>query len=141
MDDTVKVAEFVVRTGFERIPRNVLELAAIAFLDCIGVTLAGSREESARICAEAIQEERGIPEATVIGQGFKASTLFASMCNGLAAHALDYDHSSFLMGQPTAGSNPGHPDPGRARRCERAGCAGGFCCRHGSHGEIGAIDT
>jgi len=106
MDETRKVAEFVVRTDFERIPQNVQELAAIAILDCIGVTLAGSREESTRICAEAIQEERGIPASTVIGQGFKASTLFASLCNGIAAHALDYDHSSFLMGQPTAGLIP-----------------------------------
>ncbi len=106
MDYTKKVAEFVFQTSFDKIPQNALEPAKTAFLDCIGVTLAGSKENSAKICAKLVQEGRCGSEATVIGQGFKSSTLFASLCNGIAAHALDFDHSSFLMGQPTAGLIP-----------------------------------
>ena len=105
MDYTKKAAEFVVQTSFDSIPRGALKVAKTALLDCVGVMLAGSKEESARICARLAEEERSIREATVIGQGFKSSTLMAAFSNGTAAHALDYDHS-FLIGQPTAGLIP-----------------------------------
>jgi 2-methylcitrate dehydratase PrpD len=38
----------------------------------------------------------------VIGQGFRTSALNAALANGTAAHALDFDHSFTIMGQPTA---------------------------------------
>src|SRR5437867_125175 len=37
-----------------------------------------------------------------IDQGFKSSALQAAFANGTAAHAMDFDHSFTLMGQPTA---------------------------------------
>lgn len=100
-----KVAEFVARTDFDRLPEEVVRAAKSAFLDCLGVALAGANEESARICAALAREEGGVGEATIIGQAHKASTAMAALSNGTAAHALDYDHS-FLMGQPTAGLIP-----------------------------------
>ena len=36
------------------------------------------------------------------GQGFRSSALQAAFANGTAAHAMDFDHSFTLMGQPTA---------------------------------------
>ena len=77
----------------------------MAFLDCVGVALAGSDEESARICAAMAQQESRVAEATVIGYGFQTSATLAALCNGTSAHALDFDHS-YLMGQPTAGLIP-----------------------------------
>ena len=106
MDYTRKIADFVEQTRFDSIPPDALEVAKTALLDSVGVILAGSKEESARICAKLADEERSPQEATVIGQGFKASTLMAAFSNGTAGHALDYDHSFFLMGQPTAGLVP-----------------------------------
>ena len=105
MDYTKKVAEFVAQTSFDSIPPGALMVAKTALLDCVGVMLAGSKEESARICAKLAEEEGSSREATVIGQGFKSSTLMTALSNGTAAHALDYDHS-FLVGQPTAGLIP-----------------------------------
>jgi 2-methylcitrate dehydratase PrpD len=105
MDYTKKVAEFVDQTSFDSIPPAALKVAKTALLDCVGVMLAGSKEESARICAQLAEEEGSNGEATVIGQRFKSSTLMAAFSNGTAAHALDYDHS-FLVGQPTAGLIP-----------------------------------
>jgi 2-methylcitrate dehydratase PrpD len=106
MDYTKKVAEFVVQTNFGSIPPGALEVAKTALLDSVGVILAGSKEESAKICANLAYEEGAKQEATVIGQGFKSSTLMAAFSNGTAAHALDFDHSFSLMGQPTAGLIP-----------------------------------
>ncbi|MDZ4347477.1 MAG: MmgE/PrpD family protein [Candidatus Binatia bacterium] len=102
MDVTAKLARFVAETKYEKIPAKALETAKTAVMDCLGVALAGSKEECAKICAEIARQEGAKEEATVIGQGFKSSALHAALANGTAAHAMDFDHSFTLMGQPTA---------------------------------------
>jgi 2-methylcitrate dehydratase PrpD len=105
MNATEKIAHFVVELEYEKIPPKAVEVAKTALLDCLGVTLAGSQEECAKICAQIARQEAGAGEATVFAQGFKSSAIQAAFANGTAAHALDYDHS-FYMGQPTAGLIP-----------------------------------
>ena len=102
MDVTKTIAQFVVDLKQERIPEKAVQTAKIAVRDCLGVALAGSREEDAKICAEIARQEKAKEETTVIGQGFKTSALNAALANGTAAHALDFDHSFTIMGQPTA---------------------------------------
>lgn len=102
MDATAKISRFVVETEFKKIPAEAVNMAKTAVLDCLGVALAGSKESSARICAEIARQDRAKEESTVIGQGFKSSALHTAFANGTAAHALDFDHSFTLMGQPTA---------------------------------------
>jgi len=102
MDVTAKIARFVVDTKYETIPPKALETAKAAVLDCLGVALAGSQDECAKICAQIARQEDTKQETTVFGQGFKSSALQAAFVNGTAAHALDFDHSFTLMGQPTA---------------------------------------
>jgi len=100
-----KVSEFVTGNDFDKLPPDVVDAAKAAFLDCVGVALAGSEEESARICGALARQESRAAEATVIGRGFRTSATLAALCNGTSAHALDFDHS-YLMGQPTAGLVP-----------------------------------
>ncbi|HTF94095.1 MAG TPA: MmgE/PrpD family protein, partial [Verrucomicrobiae bacterium] len=102
MDVTAKLAGFVTDLNYKDIPPKALQTAKIAVRDCLGVALAGSREEDAKICAEIARQENAKEETSVIGQGFKTSALQAAFANGTAAHALDFDHSFTLMGQPTA---------------------------------------
>ena len=79
-----------------------MQTAKTAVRDCLGVALAGSQEEDAKICAEIARQEDAKELTSVIGQGFKTSAMQAAFANGTAAHALDFDHSFTLMGQPTA---------------------------------------
>jgi 2-methylcitrate dehydratase PrpD len=102
MDVTAKIAQFVVNAKYENVPPKAVETAKIAVRDCLGVALAGSQEEDAKICAQIARQENAKEETTVIGQGFKTSALQAAFANGTAAHALDFDHSFTIMGQPTA---------------------------------------
>ena len=102
MDVTAKIAQFVVNAKYENLPAAAIATAKIAVRDCLGVALAGSKEEDAKICAEVARQEQAKEETTVIGQGFKSSALNAALANGTAAHAMDFDHSFTLMGQPTA---------------------------------------
>jgi 2-methylcitrate dehydratase PrpD len=102
MDVTAKIAQFVVNATYEKVPAKAIETAKVAMRDCLGVALAGSKEEDARICAGIARQEQAKEETSVIGQGFKTSALNAALTNGTAAHAMDFDHSFTLMGQPTA---------------------------------------
>lgn len=102
MDVTTSLAKFVTDLRYASIPGKAVETAKIAVRDCLGVALAGSREEDARIAAEIARQERAQEETSVIGQGFRTSALNAALANGTAAHALDFDHSFTIMGQPTA---------------------------------------
>jgi 2-methylcitrate dehydratase PrpD len=102
MDVTARIAGFVTGLKYASIPTAAVQTAKIAVRDCLGVALAGSKEEDAKICAQIARQENAREEAAVIGQGFKTSALQAAFVNGTAAHALDFDHSFTLMGQPTA---------------------------------------
>jgi len=102
MDVTAKIAQFGTELKYAAIPPVAVQTAKTAVRDCLGVALAGSREEDAKICAEIARQENAKEDTTVIGQGFKTSALNGALANGTAAHALDFDHSFTLMGQPTA---------------------------------------
>jgi 2-methylcitrate dehydratase PrpD len=102
MDVTAKIAAFAARLKYEDMPAAAVQTAKTAVRDCLGVALAGSQEEDAKICAEIARHENAKEETSVIGQKFKTSALQAAFANGTAAHALDFDHSFTLMGQPTA---------------------------------------
>ncbi len=102
MDVTAKIARFASAATYEQMPASAVDIAKTAVLDCLGVALAGSKEECAHLCAALARQESAAEEAAVFGHGFKTSASYAAFCNGAAAHALDFDHSFTLMGQPTA---------------------------------------
>jgi 2-methylcitrate dehydratase PrpD len=102
MDVTKALAEFAAGLKYNQIPAPALEEAKKAVRDCIGVALAGSKEEDAKICAEIARHEGAREEASVYGQRFRTSAIHAAFANGTAAHAMDFDHSFTLTGQPTA---------------------------------------
>ena len=78
--------------------------------------LAGSVEPAARILQQVARSEGGSPLATVVGTGRRTGAVWAALCNGTAAHALDFDDTNFaLMGHPSA------PGAGRGPRRGRAG--------------------
>jgi 2-methylcitrate dehydratase PrpD len=97
-----KLATFVLNARYDVIPPKALATARTAIMDCLGVALAGSREESAVIAGRMVHDERSKEETTVYGQRFKSSSTQAAFLNGIAAHAHDFDHSFVLGGQPTA---------------------------------------
>jgi 2-methylcitrate dehydratase PrpD len=102
MDVTNALAEFAARLKYDQIPAPALKEAKKAVRDCLGVALAGSKEEDAKICAEIARHESAREESTVYGQRFRTSAIHAAFANGTAAHAMDFDHSFTLTGQPTA---------------------------------------
>src|SRR5689334_566267 len=58
-----KLAGFITNTRYTTIPAAAVDMAKIAIMDCLGVTVAGGREESAQITGRMVREE-GAKEET-----------------------------------------------------------------------------
>jgi len=103
MNATALLAEFVTKSRPEDCPKTTVEAARRAILDCLGVMLAGSIEPAARILQRVAQAEGGSPLCSVVGTKPRTGAVWAALCNGTAAHALDFDDTNFaLMGHPSA---------------------------------------
>lgn len=85
------------------VPPEARAAAALAYLDTIGVTLAGTIESSARAVQQAARDEGGAPCCRILGTGVAGSAGWAALANGTAAHALDYDDMCFVsLAHPSA---------------------------------------
>src|ERR1700722_17140451 len=85
------IADFV--TGFELkdAPPAVIDRARIAFIDTIGVMLAGSQLPPADIVCDVIKLDGSAPAATIVGRALRTAPRFAALANGVADHSMDFD--------------------------------------------------
>ena len=101
MSVTRELARRILAFQFDDIPEEALFWANQAITDTVGVTFAGSREDTTLIPASI----PGIAEADgpclIFGSNRRVPALDAVLINGTASHALDYDDVSPVMG--------GHP--------------------------------
>ena len=88
---TQDVANFVLKTRYRDIPREVMRLAQGFVLDGLGVALAGSTDDCSRIVQSHLRHVSGKKESTVLGTGLSAPAPKAALANGVAGHAMDYD--------------------------------------------------
>lgn len=100
---TKKLAAFLVKTKYEDLPHEALNISKKVILDGIGVAIAGVSEESSRIVIDLIKELKIHGNAILLGKPLRTSPLFAALANGTMMHALDYDDESWpMMAHPTA---------------------------------------
>jgi 2-methylcitrate dehydratase PrpD len=86
---------------WDHLPPEAVHWAKVGLLDTLGVTLAGSREPAARIAAEALDLAPG--PSLLLGSTRRVGALDATLVNGTAAHALDFDDcNNTLGGHPSA---------------------------------------
>src|SRR3989339_1414789 len=100
---TGRIARFIVGTDASNIPSVVYEHAKVAFLDWFAVTMVGKEEPLVLKLIRFADLMGGDEQATVLGHGVKKNVSLATLINGSASHALDYDDTIFL------GDIPIHP--------------------------------
>ena len=88
---TQEVANFVARTRYRDVPREVVQLARGFILDGLGVALAGSTDECSHIIQAQIRQMNGKGESSIVGTALSAPAAKAALANGVAGHAMDYD--------------------------------------------------
>lgn len=85
------------------VPAAARGRALRAFVDTVGVMLAGSVEPVARFVQRVALEEGGHPRCRIAGTPHATGAGWAAMANGAAAHALDYDDMCFVsLAHPSA---------------------------------------
>src|SRR3954454_1192761 len=95
------IADYVAAFDLKQAPPLAIERARTAFVDTVGVTLAGSTEKPAEIVRDMVREEGAAAAVSVIGAPLKTSPQLAALANGIASHALDFDFT-FQQGQMMA---------------------------------------
>jgi 2-methylcitrate dehydratase PrpD len=88
---TQAVVHFVTTTKYHDLPHDVVQLSRGFILDGIGVALAGSTDECARIVQAQIRHINGRRESSILGGSLRAPAPLAALANGVAGHAMDYD--------------------------------------------------
>ncbi len=96
---TAEVAAFVLETGYDDIPAEVIELAKKSILDGFGLALSGSVAASGRIVQQHLSDVAGAGAATIIGTGMKVPSRFAAFANGVGIHADDYDDTQLAVAE------------------------------------------
>jgi 2-methylcitrate dehydratase PrpD len=96
MGATAELSRFVAETDGRQIPPAAVALARTAFVDVAATSLAGAAEPVGRMVTRWVREGGGAPAASVIAGGFRTSTPQAALTNGVMAHALLYDDTTFV---------------------------------------------
>ncbi|MBI4232985.1 MAG: MmgE/PrpD family protein [Chloroflexi bacterium] len=98
---TQRLAECIVRSGYEDIPEDTVVLAKECVLDHVANLLAGSTQDLGKITIRYLKEMGGAPLCSVAGSGLKSSPTNAAFAHGTFARSMDYDNTWFTQG--------GHP--------------------------------
>ena len=96
-DLTKYVANFVHKTKFKNIPKEVVELAKKHILDGFGLALSGSVARTGNYLFAHIKKSSAKGKATVIGSKMKVPTHFAALANGVGIHSDDYDDTQLAV--------------------------------------------
>jgi 2-methylcitrate dehydratase PrpD len=99
------IAEFIVNFDLKTAPPIVIDRARVAFVDTIGVMLAGSQHPPTDIICDMIKLEGSVLAATIVGRPLRASPQLAALANGVSGHAMDYD-LTYFSGQSIAALIP-----------------------------------
>jgi 2-methylcitrate dehydratase PrpD len=97
------LADRISKVTFADLPREAVTTAKLAILDTIGVTLAGAAEETTAVVARVLRKTAASGPALLFGGSERLDVLSATLINGVAAHALDFDDcNNTLGGHPSA---------------------------------------
>ncbi len=93
------LAQRITALNYDSLPPAAIHWAKVGILDTVGVILAGSRENAARLAGLALASGAG--PSHVFGSDRRVNPLDAALVNGAASHALDFDDCNNTFG--------GHP--------------------------------
>ena len=99
------IADYIVNFDLKTAPPEAVARARTAFVDGIGVMLAGSQLPPTDIVCEVVTLEESKPAAGIVGRTLRASPQQAALVNGIAGHCMDFD-LTYFAGQSIAAVIP-----------------------------------
>ena len=107
MSATGELIAFIQNLDYVRLSDDVLAQAKRCVLDLLGVAIAGSRTDMAKVSTGFAPSQFGPGNATLIGSSLELNEVGATWVNGTCASALDIDDGHRLaMGHPGAAVIP-----------------------------------
>jgi len=93
MTHTEVLSKFVVETGFNDLPEDVITMTKKSVLDTLGCGIAGFslEKESLEPVLKLVKDLGGKKEATVLVDGARTNFLQAAFANGTFIHSIDFD--------------------------------------------------
>src|SRR5260370_3998211 len=85
------IAEFVVGFDLKDVSPLAIERTRLAFIDTMGVMLAGSRSHVAAIAYDMVKAEGSAPAASIVGPSSHASPHLSALANGVAGPSPAHD--------------------------------------------------
>jgi 2-methylcitrate dehydratase PrpD len=98
---TAEIAKRAAHLGWSDLPDDLIERTKQCLLDWFAVTVPGAQEELTEILVNEAIEDGAKGPASLVGRTETTLPSVATLINGAASHALDYDDVNFAMG--------GHP--------------------------------
>ena len=97
------LSDFIATVAYEDVPERARETVRRAFLDTVGVTLAGALDDAGTTVFDADGIDSSTAGAsTILGIGSAQSPSDRALHTGTASHALDYDDLAWAMdGHPS----------------------------------------
>jgi len=93
-----RLGELVSSFTADQVSRRALAQARTCILDTIGVTLAGAEEPCTRLLKDTPGVADSPGKSLIMGTNRRTSALDATLVNGTASHALDFDDFSGALG-------------------------------------------
>jgi 2-methylcitrate dehydratase PrpD len=95
---TARTSDFIATAQLVDVPPGIRHLAKRSILDGLGLAIAGSRSEPARIALREVESYGTTSvDSSVLGAGVSVPARFAAFLNGLAIHADDYDDTQLAV--------------------------------------------
>lgn len=92
MGITQDLARFCSELKYPQLPGEVVDRVKYLFLDFIGVTCRGSKENSSKSMYRFVKEMRcGHQVGVIIGTKERAPYVYAALANGVSSHAIEMD--------------------------------------------------
>lgn len=85
------MVKFIRNSPYEILPDNVCQVNKFSMIDCLGVTLSGSKTREADVIERYLKKRSLCEETVVAGRGWKSDMSGAALINGTMAHAEDFD--------------------------------------------------
>ena len=95
MNETRQLAEFVHDTGYDDLPKDVVEVCRVFLLDNLASALVGARTPWARMVRELAEENGGGGLCSILGTGDTASASYAALANGTAIAGFETDQAFY----------------------------------------------
>lgn len=93
MDPAKKIANHILSSRLDRIPKKAIERAKLSILDTIATAIGGSDDPISHAVRRFGQYSQGKPESRVWIFGEKLPAGLASLVNAVVARALDFDET------------------------------------------------